>query len=67
MCDRLCGEAAPRGARYQTPKEGPGIRGFLATAAATNLPGRQRRAGKRIAIEEQRESRPEVKAAGLPG
>ncbi|KAK1888040.1 Gustatory and odorant receptor 24 [Dissostichus eleginoides] len=51
---------------------GPGTRrgrrardsGF--SSAATDLPGRERREGKRIAIEEERESRPDVKprAAG---
>lgn len=36
-------------------------------AAATDLPGRQRREGKQIAIEGERESRPDVKAAGRRG
>ncbi|KAI9538021.1 hypothetical protein NQZ68_019362 [Dissostichus eleginoides] len=58
MCDRLCGEAAPQGP-VPDADGGPGI-------PATDLPGRERREGKRIAIEEERESRPDVKprAAG---
>ncbi|KAL7402251.1 hypothetical protein ABVT39_011950 [Epinephelus coioides] len=52
------------GARYQPPTEGPG---FGVSSAATDLPGRKRREGKRIAIEEERESRPDVKAAGCRG
>lgn len=36
-------------------------------SAATDLPGRERREGKRIAIEGERGSRPDVKAAGRRG
>lgn len=64
MCDRLCREAAPQwpGTRRRRRARDSGV-----SSAATDLPGRERREGKRIAIEEQRESRPDVKAAGCRG
>lgn len=37
------------------------------SSAATDLPGRERREGERIAIEEERVSRPDVKAARCRG
>lgn len=44
-----------------------GVRDSEVSSAATDLPGRERREGKRIAIEEERESRPDVKTAGCRG
>lgn len=50
-------------ARYQTPTEGPQFRAFLLQPQTSPVES----AGKRIAIVEQRESRPDVKAAVCRG
>ena len=64
MWDRLCGEAAPQwpGTRRRRRARDSGV-----SSTAADLPGRKRREGRRIAIEEERESRPDVKAAGCRG
>ncbi|KAK5867911.1 hypothetical protein PBY51_012366 [Eleginops maclovinus] len=51
-------------AQYQTPTEGSG---FFCFFCSHGPPGQERREGKRIAIEEERERRPDVKprAAGV--
>lgn len=58
MCDQLCGEAAPQGPGTRRRRR---VRDSEVSSAATDLPGRELREGKRIAIEEERESRPDVK------
>lgn len=49
------------------PDADEGARDSGVSSVATNLPGRQRREGKRIAFEEKRESRPDVNGAGCRG
>lgn len=64
MSHRLCGEAVPLcpGTRRRRRARDSGV-----SSAATDLPGRERSEGKRIAIEEEQDRRPDVKAAGCRG
>lgn len=69
----MCGEAAPREARCQAPTEGHWIREgggcgvVMVLLQPRTSPVESAGEGKRIAIEEQRERRPDVKAAGCRG
>lgn len=65
MCDRLCGVSSASEARCHTLTETPQFKGILLHLRTS--PSRERREGKRIAIEEAQESRPDVKAAGCRG